>query len=70
MLVPPVGLLAAWTYCKQGYVNFEIAAFLCAGFFHGGFVGAKLATGISDVLLERVFGFALLAIAVKMIVGC
>jgi uncharacterized membrane protein YfcA len=50
-------------------VNLEIAAFLCAGFFFGGFIGAKLATGISDVLLERVFGFALLAIAVKMIVG-
>jgi uncharacterized protein len=69
MLVPPVGLLAAWSYYKHGYVNLEIAAFLCAGFFFGGFIGAKLATGISDVLLERVFGFALLAIAVKMIVG-
>ncbi len=67
MLVPPVGLLAAWTYYRQGYVNFQIAAFLCAGFFLGGLLGAKLATGLSNVLLEKVFGFAMLAIAFKMI---
>jgi uncharacterized membrane protein YfcA len=67
MLVPPVGLLAAWTYYKQGYVNFQIAALLCAGFFLGGLLGAKLATGLSNVLLEKVFGVAMLAIALKMI---
>ena len=67
MLVPPVGLLAAWTYYRQGYVNFQIAAFLCAGFFLGGLFGAKLATGLSNVLLEKVFGVMMLAIALKMI---
>jgi len=67
MLVPPVGLLAAWTYYKQGYVNFRIAALLCVGFFVGGLLGAKLATGLPNVLLEKVFGIAMLAIALKMI---
>jgi uncharacterized protein len=67
MLVPPVGLLAAWTYYQQGYVNFQIAAFLCAGFFLGGLLGAQLAMGLSNVLLEKVFGVAMLAIALKMI---
>src|SRR5512147_1748780 len=69
MLVPPVGLLAAWTYYKQGYVNFQIAALLCIGFFVGGLLGAKLATGLSNVLLEKVFGIAMLAIALKMILA-
>jgi len=67
MLVPPVGLLAAWTYYRQGYVNFQVAAFLCVGFFLGGLFGAKLATGLSNVLLEKVFGVMMLAIALKMI---
>ncbi len=67
MLVPPVGLLAAWTYYRQGYVNFQIAALLCIGFFAGGLLGAKLATGLSNVVLEKVFGVAMLAIALKMI---
>jgi uncharacterized membrane protein YfcA len=28
LLIPPVGILAAWTYYKQGYVNLEIAGFM------------------------------------------
>ncbi|EDX83218.1 hypothetical protein S7335_397 [Synechococcus sp. PCC 7335] len=67
MLVPPVGLLAAWTYYRQGYVNFQVAALLCVGFFIGGLLGAKLATTLPNVLLEKVFGAAMLAIALKMI---
>jgi uncharacterized membrane protein YfcA len=67
LLVPPVGLLAALTYYKQGYVDLKIAAFICIGFFLGGFLGAKLAIGLSNVILEKVFGVALLLIAVKMI---
>lgn len=67
LLVPPIGILAAWTYYQQGYVNLEIAAFVCLGFFLGGLVGAKIATNLSSVVLEKVFGIALLLIALKMI---
>ena len=67
LLVPPIGFLAAWTYYKQGYVDLRIAALICAGFFIGGLLGAKFATKLSNVLLERVFGVALLLISLKMI---
>jgi uncharacterized membrane protein YfcA len=67
LLVPPIGFLAAWTYYKQGYVDLRIAAFICVGFFLGGLVGAKLATKLSNVVLERIFGIALLLISLKMI---
>jgi len=69
MLVPPIGILAAWTYYKRGFVNVEMAAFLCVGFFVGSFFGARLATVLSSAALQRVFGVALLLIAVKMILG-
>ena len=69
LLVPPIGILAAWTYYKQGYVNLEMAAFICLGFFFGSFFGAKVATGVSNIVLERIFGVALLLIALKMIGG-
>lgn len=67
LMIPPIGILAVWTYYKQGAVDFKIAAFIALGFLLGGLIGAKLATGISDVILEKVFGVAMLLIALKMI---
>ncbi len=67
LLVPPIGLLAAWEYYKEGYVDLKIAGLICAGFFFGGLLGAKLATGLSSRMLEKVFGVALLLISIKMI---
>lgn len=69
LLVPPIGILAAWTYYRQGFVDLGIAAYICVGFFFGGMLGAKLATGLSNVVLERIFGVALLLIALKMILA-
>jgi uncharacterized membrane protein YfcA len=67
LLVPPIGILAAWTYYRQGYVDLNIAGFICLGFFIGGLVGAKIATSLSNIVLERIFGVALLLISLKMI---
>ncbi len=67
LLIPPISLLAAWTYYKHGYVNLTIAIFVCLGFFIGGLAGAKLAVGLSNEILTRVFGFMLLLVALYMI---
>ncbi|MEW6233503.1 MAG: TSUP family transporter [Chloroflexota bacterium] len=67
LLIPPIGILAAWTYYRQGYVDLRIAAFVCLGFFFGGLLGARIATSLSNIVLERIFGVALLLIALKMI---
>ena len=69
MLVPPIGILAAWTYYTHGHVDIKVAGFLAAGFFVGGLIGAKYAVGLSEHTLEKVFGVALLLIALKMIWG-
>jgi uncharacterized membrane protein YfcA len=69
MLVPPIGLLAAWTYYSKGYVDVKVAAVMCIGFFIGGLLGAKFATTLSNATLTRIFGVALLLISVKMILG-
>jgi len=67
LMVPPIGLLAAWTYYKQGFVDFKIAGLICLGFFFGGLAGAKFATDIPDVVLRKVFGVILLAASLRMI---
>jgi len=68
MLVPPIGLLAAWTYYKQGYVNIPVAGIICLGFVVGGYLGAKLAVGFPDIMLRKIFGVCLLIIATYMII--
>jgi uncharacterized membrane protein YfcA len=67
LMVPPIGLLAAWTYYKAGFVDLKVAALICLGFFVGGFIGARFVTDIPDLLLRRIFGLVLLLAALKMI---
>lgn len=69
MMVPPIGLLAAWAYYKQGYVDVKAATLICLGFFLGGLLGAKFATAINAESLKRLFGVVMLLIALRMIVG-
>lgn len=69
MMVPPIGLLAAWWYYSKGYVDIKVASLMCIGFFLGGLLGAKFATAIPEATLSRIFGVALLLISVKMIIG-
>ncbi|NQU17988.1 MAG: sulfite exporter TauE/SafE family protein [Candidatus Saganbacteria bacterium] len=67
MMVPPIGLLAAWHYWKNGNVNITIAALLCLGFIIGGLAGAWIAHQIPDLQLKKIFGVFLLLIALKLI---
>ena len=69
MMVPPIGLLAAWAYYKAGYVDVRVAAVLAVGFVFGGLIGAKYAVALPGPTLQRVFGVGLLLVAIKMIVG-
>jgi hypothetical protein len=69
LMVPPIGLLAAWMYWKQGFVDIKMAMFVCLGFFVGGLLGAKFAVNIPDLILKRIFGAVLFLISIKMILG-
>jgi len=69
LMVPPIGLLAAWTYYKEGCVDIKVALLICLGFFFGGLIGAKFATAINASLLKKLFGVALLVTAMKMILS-
>ena len=69
LMVPPIGILAAWTYYKGGYVDIRVASLICLGFVFGGLAGARIATHISNAVLEKMFGAALLAVSLKMIFG-
>ena len=67
LMVPPIGLLAAWTYYKAGFVDIKIAGLICLGFFLGGLIGARYATQIPEDILRKIFGVMLLIASLKMI---
>ncbi len=69
LLVPPIGILAAWAYYKQGFVDIRVAAIIAAGFVVGSFFGARIATTISNAMLGKIFGVFLVLIGIKMIFG-
>ncbi len=72
MMLPPVGILAAINYYKsphmqQDYKFLVFAGILAFAFIIGGFLGSKLSISISQESLKKVFGFILLAMAIKFI---
>lgn len=68
-LVPPIGLLAAWRYWQSGNVKLSVAAFICLGFFIGGYIGAGFVQNISEPVLKKLFGVFLLIVSLNMMLG-
>ena len=68
-MVPPIGLLAAIRYWQSGNVNVIAAAFICLGFFFGGWLGAYVIQSFPEPLLKKLFGVCMLLIALNMIFG-
>lgn len=69
MMVPPIGILAAWMYYQKGYVDLKIAGLMCIGFLIGGLLGAKLAIVTPEHILKKMFGIFLFIISLRMIFG-
>ncbi len=67
VLLPPIGLGAAYLYYRSGNVNVRAAIFIAIGFFIGGFLGAGESAHISNALLTRIFGVFTLLVSIKML---
>lgn len=69
LLVPPIGILAAMTYYRQGLVNLHAAGFMVVGFVVGSLLGARYIAHLSGPTTTRIFAIFLLLLAVKMLVS-
>ena len=67
VMLPPIGLIAAYNYFKAGHVNLKYALILAVMFVAGSYFGSKLAIDLPQPLLKKIFGILLLAVAVKML---
>lgn len=66
MLLLPSGMLAFWTYYKQGNADLRVGLLMALGLFIGGYFGGIWAQSISDTGLRRIFAILLVVAGVKM----
>jgi uncharacterized membrane protein YfcA len=67
VMLPPIGIFAAYNYWKAGQVNLKFAMILAAAFIVGSYFGSKFALNIPQNILKKVFGLLLLLVAAKML---
>ena len=68
-MLPPIGILAALNYYKQGFVKYEYALVIALAFVLGGYFGSKLAISLPEQTVRRIFGFVMLIGAIKLLVS-
>src|SRR5690242_18711015 len=54
-LIPPVGLLGALEYYRNGYMNIRFAALIAIGLFIGAIFGAKIMIGLPPATAKRIY---------------
>jgi hypothetical protein len=66
-MIPPVTLMAALNYSKNGYVNWKFALILAVMFVVGTYFGSMISFSIPDKILRKMFGGLLMLVALKII---
>lgn len=69
VMLPPVGILACMNYYKAGALNWKFAVIIGITFVVGGYLGSKVAIGIDERMLRKIFGVVMLLAALKLIFG-
>lgn len=66
VMLPPIGIFAAYNYYKAGQANIKFALILAIAFIVGSYFGSKLALNIPASMLKKAFAVLLFIVAVKM----
>jgi len=67
IMLPPIGLFAAYNYYKAGQVNIWYAVIIAVTFLVGGYFGSKIALALPENLMKKIFGILLILVALRMI---
>ena len=67
VMLPPIGILAAYNYYKAGHVDIKYALILAGTFLIGSYFGSKFALTLPQATLKKIFGILLLLVAAKML---
>ena len=67
VMLPPIGIIAAYNYWKAGQVDIKVAIILIITFLLGSYFGSKLAINLPQATLKTIFAILLLLVATKML---
>ena len=66
IMLPPIGILAAYNYYKAGHVNVKYTIIIAITFIIGSYFGSKAAVNIPDEISKKVFAVIMFLISIKM----
>jgi len=66
-LIPPVGLLGAREYYRNGHVNLKYALVVAAGLFLGSYFGARIILSLPPLVIRRIYAVFLVIVAARML---
>jgi uncharacterized protein len=69
MLLPPIGLAAAFEYYRHGNVDVQAAVILAATMFIGSWIGAYFSNQMEGPQLRLIFGLFVCVLGVYLIYG-
>ncbi|MGB9663463.1 MAG: TSUP family transporter [Ignavibacteria bacterium] len=67
MLLPPIGLLAAYNYYKAGYVDVRAAVILIITFVIGSYISSNWAVNVPENIIKKIFAVFLIIYALKIL---
>lgn len=67
VMLPPIGLFAAYNFYKAGQINIKYALILASAFMVGSYFSSKFALAIPANLLRKIFSFFLIAVGIRML---
>ncbi len=66
VMLPPIGLFAAYNYYRAGQVNIWYAMVIAVAFLIGGYFGSKVALNMPENVMKKIFAVLMILIAIKM----
>jgi uncharacterized membrane protein YfcA len=69
VLLPPIGLAAAFEYYRHGNVDVRAALLVAAGMFVGGWLGAYVANEMKGPHLRLAFGLFMCTMGIYLVYG-
>ncbi len=67
IMLPPIGLFAAYNYYKAGEINVWYAVIIAIAFMIGGYFGSAWALKIPENVMRRIFAILLILVALRML---